>query len=110
VQSDSLSKSFSFDRGWDPAGFYGVLADPELKDYAVNSVNQNQLIETSAELNLAAMYSTNGPDLTPVAGSPALTGAKFTDSDFTTFFNVVPFRGAIGTVNWAAASKWAVWK
>ncbi len=109
VQSDSTVKAFSYDRGWDPAGFYGVLADPELKDFSLNSVNQNQLITSSAELGLAAMYNSNGPDLTPLANSPALTGASFSDADMSGF-TVVNYRGAIGNSNWAAAGKWVVWK
>jgi hypothetical protein len=110
VQSDTLSKAFSFDRGWDPAGFYGILADPELKDSAVNSTNQNQLLVASSELKLAGMYNSTGPDLSPVAGSPALTGASFTDADLSTFFTAVNYKGAIGTTNWAAPGNWAVWK
>lgn len=110
IQSDTLDKTFSYDHAWDAGGYTGILADPEMRDYAIDSVNQNQLIAASSELKLAAMYSSNGPDLTPVAGSPALTGAKFTDADFTSFFTVVPYKGAFGTANWAAASNWAVWK
>lgn len=110
VQSDSANRAFCWDRGWDPAGFYGVLPDDEMRDFLLNSVNQNQLITSSADLKLAGVYKTGGPDLTPLAGSPALAGAVFSDADLTTFFTVVPFRGAIGTSNWAAASNWAVWK
>lgn len=110
VQSDSISKAFSYDKGWDPEGFYGVFGDPELRDSALNSMNQNQLIVSSADLNLAGMYNTNGPDLTPLANSPALTGASFADADLATFFIAVPYKGAIGATNWAAASNWAVWK
>ncbi len=109
VQSDSMAKSFSFDRGWDPAGFYGVLADPELKDFCTDALNKNQVVATSDELKLTAMYSANGPDLTPLATSPALTGANFSDPDLSGF-SVVPFRGAIGTSNWAGNSNWARWK
>jgi hypothetical protein len=56
------------------------------------------------------MYSANGPDLTPLASSPALSGASFTDADLSTFFTIVPYKGAMGTTNWAAARNWAVWK
>jgi hypothetical protein len=110
VQSDTASKAFSFDRGWDPAGFYGILADPELKDSALNNVNQNQLLIASTEFKLAGMYNTNAPDLSPLANSPALTGAKFNDADLATFFTAVSFKGAVGPTNWAASSNWAVWK
>jgi hypothetical protein len=110
VQSDTLDKAFSYDKGWDPAGFYGVFGDPELRDTALNSLNKNQLFASSADLKLAGMYNTNGPDLSPLVSSPAFTGATFTDADLSTFFTVVSYKGAIGSTNWAAASNWAVWK
>jgi hypothetical protein len=110
VQSDTLDRAFTFDHAWDVGGFTGILPDPELRDSALNSVNQNQVIASSADLKLAAMYNANGPNLTPLANSPALTGAKFTDADFSAFFTVVPYKGAIGPSNWAVSSNWAVWK
>jgi hypothetical protein len=57
VHSDSLARTFSFDKGADPEGFYGVYADPELRDFALNSVNNNQLIETATDLKLTSMLS-----------------------------------------------------
>ena len=111
VNSDSVNKTFSYDKGADPAGFYGIFADPELRDFALNSVNQNKLIESSADLKLTSMYGASGPDLTPLASSPAITGANFEGPNFSTaFFIPVSYRGAIGDVNWAAASNWATWK
>jgi len=110
VHSDSVDRAFSYDRGADPAGFYGIYADPELRDFSLNSTNQNQLVTSSAEILLADMYGSNGPDLTPASGSPALMGADFSGTDFSTFFTTVPYKGAIGSTNWAAASNWAVWK
>jgi hypothetical protein len=111
VQSDTINRAFSYDNGSDPAGFYGVAGDQVLRDFALNSVNQNQLISSSSDIMLAGMYNTNVPDLTPIANSPALSGANFTDADLSTFFTVVPYRGAVGpSTNWAAASNWAVWK
>jgi hypothetical protein len=111
VQSDTLNRAFSYDNGSDPAGFYGVFGDLVLKDFALNNVNQNQLISSSADIMLAGMYNANAPDLTPLPNSPALTGAVFTDADLSTFFTVVPFRGAVSpSSNWAASSNWAVWK
>lgn len=111
VQSDTLNRTFSYDTGADPAGFYGVFGDQVLRDFALNSVNQNQLISSSSEIMLAGMYNNTVPDLTPLPNSPALTGAVFTDADMSTFFTVVSFRGAVSpSNNWAAASNWAVWK
>jgi hypothetical protein len=110
VHSDSADRTFSYDRGLDVKGFFGIFADPELRDFALNSVNQNQLLVSSADLKLANMYSANGPDLTPQAGSPALAGANFDGTDFSNFFTPVTYKGAIGSSNWAAAGNWAVWK
>lgn len=111
VQSDTLNRTFSYDNGSDPAGFYGVAGDMVLKDFALNSVNQNQLLSSSSEIMLAGMYNTNVPDLTPLPNSPALSGANFMDADLSDFFTVVSYRGAVGPLsNWAAASNWAVWK
>jgi len=111
VHSDTLNRAFTYDNGSDPAGFYGVFGDLVLRDFALNSVNQNQILSSSADIMLAGMYNSNVPDLTPLPNSPALTGAVFTDADLSTFFTVVPFRGAVSpTNNWAAKSNWAVWK
>lgn len=110
VHSDNVDRTFSYDTGADPAGFYGVVADPVLKDFALNAVNKNELIETSADLKFANMYGASGPDLRPQASSAALTGANFEGPSFVSFFTVVPYRGAVGPNNWAAASNWAVWK
>jgi len=110
AHSDSLDKTFSYDHGSDPLGFFGIFADPQLRDFALDSVNQNQLMVSAADLKLAGMYNANAPDLTPLPTSPALTGANFDGADFSTFFTAVSFKGAVGSENWAAASNWAVWK
>ena len=107
VHSDTASRTFAFDHGMEMVSF----ADPQLEAFALNATNNNQLFTASADLKLKTMYSSNGPDLTPADGSAALTGASFAGEDFSTFFTVVPYRGAIGgATNWAAASNWAVWK
>lgn len=106
VHSDTASRTFAFDHGMEMEAF----ADPQLETFALNSTNNNQLFTSSADIKLKTMYSASGPDLTPADGSPALTGASFDGDDFSTFFVVVPYRGAIGAANWAAAGKWAVWK
>lgn len=111
VHSDSVNTTFSWDHAWDAAGFQGIFGDPELQDFATNSVNQNQLLTSSADIQLSGMYNSNGPDLTPLNNSPALTGANFTDADLTTFFTVVPYKGAVGAGgNWTSGNNWAVWK
>jgi hypothetical protein len=104
VHSDSASRTFSWDKG------YAVVGDTVLRDFALNTVNNNTLIQQSADLKLKAMYAVNGPDLTPGDGSVALTGANFVGADFATFFTPVTYRGAIGSTNWAASGNWVVWK
>ena len=105
VHSDSINRTFSWDRD-----VLGVFGDDVLRDFALNSVNNNTLISDANDLKLSAMYAANGPDLTPAAGSAALTGANFDAADFATFFNKVAYRGAFGADNWAVASNWATWK
>ncbi|MEP7107967.1 MAG: hypothetical protein ABI760_08290 [Ferruginibacter sp.] len=103
VQSDDANRTFSYDNG------SSVNGDPELKVFALNSVNNNKMFQASADLQLTAIYA-NNPDLTPMSGSEAASGANFEGANYLTFFTPVAYRGAIGQVNWAAASTWAVWK
>jgi hypothetical protein len=111
VHSDNVDLTFSFDKGGDPKGYYGVFSDPELRDFALNSTNKNELIVQVADLKLANIYGANGPDLAVTAGSPAEAGSNFDGVNFTSpFFNKVAYRGAVGTSNWAAPSNWAVYK
>jgi hypothetical protein len=105
VQSDSTSRTFSFDKD------YGVFADPELTVFETNAINKNSVILTSADFKLRAIFSSGAPDLSPSDGSPALNGADFTGVDFSkSFFVTTAYRGAVGNVNWAAESNWAVWR
>lgn len=104
VHSDSVSRTFSWDKD------YAVVGDTILRNFELNTINKNILIEDVANFKLKAMYAANGPDLTPADGSEALTGANFDGADFATFFTPVIYRGAVGSTNWAAAGNWAVWK
>ncbi len=109
VNSDDTASTFSYDNGSDPAGFRGVAGDMSIKTFAFNTANNNELIPASANLKLTNLYAAN-PDLTPLADSPAASGANFEGTNFSSFFNRVTYRGAVGQTNWAAASAWAVWK
>ncbi len=109
VQSDTLARAFVFDHGQITA-----FADPVLATFLTNTVNKDSVLTNSTDFKFAAMYTATGtgaPDLTPMAGSPALSGADFTGADFSnSFFVATTYRGAIGTSNWAAQSAWADWK
>ena len=106
VQSDTLARTFAWDQGKVIA-----VADPQMTIFETNSVNRDSVLTASTDFKLVSMYSTSGaPDLTPGAGSPALSGANFTGADFSNpFFVQTTYRGAIGTNNWAAQSNWANW-
>jgi len=109
VHADTLSRTFSWDQ--DTAG---VFPDPEMTIFLTNSVNKDSVMSASTDFKLNAMYTATGtgaPDLTPMAGSPALSEADFTGVDFSNaFFTQTTYRGAIGSSNWAAQSNWADWR
>jgi hypothetical protein len=103
VQSDIAERTFSYDNATT------IVPDPDMAVFLTNTVNKNTRLNAAADFKFTGMY-TAVPDLTPATGSPALTGADFTGTDFSAaFFVKTTYRGAIGTSNWAAASAWAVW-
>lgn len=104
VHSDSASRTFSWDKD------YAVFGDDELKTFALNDVNHNSMVENSADIKLKTLYSDNAPDFTPAEGSAALTGANFDGADYSSFFETVTYRGAVGASNWTAAGNWVVWQ
>jgi hypothetical protein len=58
-------------------------------------------INTLLEIIGANLISLTNPSLLPPAGSPALTGASFTNARLSnSFFTPVTYKGAFGTTNW----------
>ena len=53
----------------------------------------------------APFNSAGSPDYTPMAGSPLLTGANFTQTKVASGFTVVAYRGAVG----AGDTWWKGW-
>ena len=104
LHSDSVNRTFSWDQD------YRVIGDSILQKFALSDLNSNVQITNTDEFKFKAMYAANGPDLTLLDGSPALTGANFDAVDFSSFFEKVTYRGAFGSTNWAIANNWAVWK
>jgi hypothetical protein len=105
VQSDTTARTFAWDQ------VTAVVPDPELTTFATNSTNQNTVLVAWTDFKLIAPYNSGTPDFSPGDGSAALSGADFTGVDFSnSFFSKVNYRGAVGTVNWAAQSSWANWK
>lgn len=55
----------------------------------------NTILAANADVKLPAAFNYTNPDITPQAGSPALTGAAFTNPKVSTLQNV-DYRGAAG--------------
>ena len=68
----------------------------------------NTILPNSTDIMLTDPYNYNNPNLVPMAGSPLLSGADFTNMLLNDpFFDVVNFRGAFGANDWTAG--WANW-
>ncbi|MEP6584798.1 MAG: hypothetical protein ABJA90_11045 [Ginsengibacter sp.] len=67
--------------------------------------NSNTILTTNAEAMITAAFNYANPDFTPMAGSPALTGADFSNLNLKTGFTAVPYRGAVG----AGDTWWKGW-
>ncbi|MBS1531951.1 MAG: hypothetical protein JSU01_16745 [Bacteroidetes bacterium] len=108
VETDTVDRTFAWDQGQIIA-----VPDPDMTTFMTNSVNQDSVLNTSADFKFVSLYPTSGaPDLTPGSGSPALSGVDFTGADFSnSFFVQTAYRGAIAPdSNWAAQSTWADWR
>jgi hypothetical protein len=82
----------------------GTLATPytlaQVTAY-YTAASRGNTINTQAEVIGASLISLTNPTLLPPTGSPALTGASFTNTRLTNaFFTPVTFKGAFGTTNW----------
>lgn len=56
----------------------------------------NTILTNNSDVQLTAAYNYTNPDFTPVAGSPALTGASFSHVKLLQGFTPVSYRGAVG--------------
>jgi hypothetical protein len=69
----------------------------------------NAILATNDEVKLAAPFNYSAPDVTPQAGSPALTGGSFTNGKVSSGFAQVSFRGAVGTPGTEDGDWWKGW-
>ena len=68
----------------------------------------NSVLGTNDLLMVTNPFNLTAPNFLPLAGSPLLTGASFTNSRLTdSFFTPVTYKGAFGTTNWTAG--WCNW-
>ena len=112
INDDIPERAFTYDTG---ASGLNIIPDPEVARYAVEtnpvqkeSLNRNTVIAQIDQLQLKNL-DPSAPSLAPQGQSAALSGADFSDQDYTQFFTQVAFRGAIGNDNWTIGN-WTNWK
>lgn len=112
VNDDIPERAFTYDTG---ASGLNIIADPEVAKYAVEtnpiekeSINRNVVVAQIDQLQLKSLNPAS-PNLSPQGQSAALSGADFSDPEYSAFFTNVAFRGAIGNDNWTIAN-WTNWK
>ena len=70
-------------------------------DWVNTAAFGNSILATTADVKLNAPFNYATPDFAPAAGSPALTGAIFSNSLLKDGFTPVSYRGAVGpNDNW----------
>ncbi len=90
VHSNTTDAIFRVD-----AAAAGVITKDEVEAKALAEGNTKQ---TTTDGVLTAPFAITNPNLTPVAGGPAASGADFTGLD--AFFTPTTYKGAMGTTNW----------
>lgn len=78
--------------------------DASILDWFNTSAYGNTILNTNDDVQLTAPFDYANPDFTPKAGSPALTGAAFTNPKVSLLENVT-YRGAVG----AGDTWWKGW-
>jgi hypothetical protein len=73
----------------------------DTKGWVIKTSYSNSLFSQPSEVMLEDAFKISEPNFTPKTGSPALTGADFTNSRLNDpFFEKVTYRGAFGTTRW----------
>ena len=69
----------------------------------LDAARHNEIKATNDLLQVTSPFTLTAPNFLPVAGSPLLSGASFTNSRLTdSFFTPVTYRGAFGTTTWTS--------
>jgi hypothetical protein len=75
----------------------------DISSWFNNASNNNSTYTANTEVMLTDVFNLTVPNPLPAAGSPALTGASFTNSNLTDpFFEAVTYRGAFGETDWSS--------
>jgi len=73
----------------------------DTKAWVTKAAHANTLLTQPSEVMLEDAFKINGPNFMPKTGSPALTGADFTNPRLSnSFFEQVTYRGAFGASRW----------
>ncbi len=74
----------------------------------VTSQGGNTILTNNSDAQLTDPYNLSAPNFVPQGGSPALSGASFSNSRLQDpFFTSVSYRGAFGTSDWTKC--WTEW-
>ena len=91
----------------DPAELYtidgtvvGSIEPNDVKTFVTSPSRNNTSYATAELIGLTDPFNFAKPALLPNSGSPALAGANFVGTDFSTGFETVTYRGAFGAQNW----------
>lgn len=94
---------------------YAVAVPPtaytlaQLTSWFTSDAFGNGILATNDDVKLTAAFNYTAPDFTPLAGSPLLTGAKFTHAKLATGFTSTTYRGAVGAAGTADGDWWKGW-
>lgn len=91
--------SSSSPTGWDRVAATAWFMEP---------AHENSVLTTNAAVKLKDAFNYENPDFTPMAGSPLLSGASFTDGKLSSF-SPVNYKGAVGPAGSPDASWWKGW-
>jgi hypothetical protein len=81
-------------------GVVGSIGPDDVRTFVTAPTRNNTAYNTPDLIGLTDPFNFAKPGLLPKTESPALTGANFAGTDFSTGFTTVTYRGAFGTENW----------
>jgi len=97
--------------GANSSSFFAVsstssLTANDIRTWFKSSTRNNDTLATSTDLQISDAFNYSTPNFLPSAGSPALSGASFSNSRLSnSFIQSVSYRGAFGNTDWT--SGWA---
>ncbi len=96
---------------------YSVSSNPtgwtaaDVNTWFTTAAYGNSILTTNDEVKLTAAFNYANPDFTPLAGSPLLSGASFTNAKVAAAagFTATTFRGAVGAAGTPEGEWWKGW-